>query len=102
PSPYTSLFRSPEYPQPKTGTSGGIGTSIKNLANGLIAAGASVTIIVYGQSSDSAFEADGITIYRIKNVRFKGISWLLTRKKIERLINKLHKERRSEEHTSEL
>ena len=30
-------FLTPEYPHPKTGSSGGIGTSIKNLAAGLLA-----------------------------------------------------------------
>ena len=83
-------FLTPEYPHSKTGNSGGIGTSIKNLAIGLLAKGVSVHILVYGQKEDDTFSDDGILIQQIKNVKFKGLSWLLTRKKIERIINELY------------
>ena len=85
-------FLTPEYPHPKTGNSGGIGTSIKNLAVGLIAQGCIVRVLVYGQKEDAIFEAEGITIQQIKNVKLKGLSWWLTRKKIERIINQLYKD----------
>ena len=42
-------FLTPEYPHVKTGTAGGIGTSIKNLAESLVALGHTVRILVYGQ-----------------------------------------------------
>jgi hypothetical protein len=45
-------FLTPEYPHPLTGNSGGIGTSIKNLAVGLVAAGCEVRIF-YGQDQDA-------------------------------------------------
>ncbi|WP_431243029.1 hypothetical protein ACQ9BO_25840 [Flavobacterium sp. P21] len=45
----TIAFLTPEYPHAKTGNSGGIGTSIKNLAIGLLAQGVSVRILVYAQ-----------------------------------------------------
>jgi glycosyltransferase involved in cell wall biosynthesis len=83
-------FLTPEYPHPKTGNSGGIGTSIKNLAIGLLAEGVSVKVLVYGQKEDAYFDDNGIPIQQIKNVKFKGLSWLLTRKKIERIINDLY------------
>ena len=83
-------FLTPEYPHPKTGNSGGIGTSIKNLAIGLLAQGISVQVLVYGQKEDGFFEDNGICIQQIKNIKFKGLSWFLTRKKIERIINKLY------------
>nr|WP_294925830.1 glycosyltransferase family 4 protein [uncultured Flavobacterium sp.] len=83
-------FLTPEYPHSKTGNSGGIGTSIKNLAIGLLAKGVSVSILVYGQKEDNVFTDDGIFVQQIKNVKFKGLSWLLTRKKIERIINELY------------
>lgn len=85
-------FLTPEYPHPKTGNSGGIGTSIKNLAVGLIAQGCTVRVLVYGQKEDDVFEEDGITIQQIKNVKLKGLSWWLTRKKIEGIINQLYKD----------
>jgi len=86
-------FLTPEYPHSKTGNSGGLGTSIKNLAISLIANDVSVRVLVYGQKEEGVFFDDGITIQQIKNVKFKGISWLLTRKKIERIINQLYSDK---------
>jgi glycosyltransferase involved in cell wall biosynthesis len=83
-------FLTPEYPHPKTGNSGGIGTSIKNLAVGLLAQGCAVRILVYGQTADAVFDDNGIVVQQIKNVKLKGLSWWLTRKKLERIINKLY------------
>jgi glycosyltransferase involved in cell wall biosynthesis len=86
-------FLTPEYPHPKTGSSGGIGTSIKNLATGLLAAGCSVRVLVYGQSEEGVFDDDGICIQQIRNVKFKGLSWYLTRKKLQKIINSLYKQK---------
>ena len=83
-------FLTPEYPHAKTGSSGGIGTSIKNLAQGLVALGCQVSVLVYEQNIDDFFDDNGIVIYQIKNVKLKGISWYLTRKKIEKQINELY------------
>lgn len=83
-------FLTPEYPHTKTGSSGGIGTSIKNLAIGLLAEGCSVRVLVYGQKEEGLFDDNGITIQQIQNVKFKGLSWYLTRKKLERIINQLY------------
>jgi glycosyltransferase involved in cell wall biosynthesis len=83
-------FLTPEYPHPKTGSSGGIGTSIKNLALGLMAEGCSVRVLVYGQKEEGVFDDNGITIQQIQNVKFKGLSWYLTRKKLERILNQLY------------
>jgi len=80
-------FLTPEYPHPLTGSSGGIGTSIKNLAIAIADSGHLVSIYVYGQASDNEFYENKIRIIQIKNVIIKGISWWLTRKKIERIIN---------------
>ena len=83
-------FLTPEYPHPNTGSSGGIGTSIKNLAVGLLAEGCLVRVLVYGQKEEAIFDDNGIAIQQIKNVKFKGLSWWLTRKKLERIINELY------------
>jgi glycosyltransferase involved in cell wall biosynthesis len=83
-------FLTPEYPHSKTGSSGGIGTSIKNLAFGLLAEGCSVWVLVYGQKEEGVFEDNGIVVQQIRNVKFKGLSWWLTRKKLERIINALY------------
>ncbi|TDE53928.1 glycosyltransferase family 4 protein [Flavobacterium sp. GT3P67] len=86
-------FLTPEYPHPKTGTSGGIGTSIKNLATGLLAEGCSVRVLVYGQREEGVFDDNGICIQQIRNVKLKGLSWYLTRKKLQKIINTLHQQK---------
>lgn len=86
-------FLTPEYPHSKTGSSGGIGTSIKNLAIGLLAQGVSVRILVYAQKEDVIFDDNGVVVQQIKNVKFKGLSWWLTRKKLQNIIDKLHSEK---------
>lgn len=83
-------FLTPEYPHSRTGNSGGLGTSIKNLAIALLDHGISIRVLVYGQKEDALFEDNGIVIQQIKNIKFKGLSWLLTRKKIEKIINQLY------------
>jgi glycosyltransferase involved in cell wall biosynthesis len=83
-------FLTPEYPHPKTGNSGGIGTSIKNLAAGLLAEGCSVRVLVYGQKEEGVFDDDGICVQQIQNVKLKGLSWYLTRKKLQKIINTLY------------
>lgn len=86
-------FLTPEFPSSKTGSSGGIGTSIFNLTKGLIQQGHSVSILIYGQDQDASFEENGIVIYKIKNIKIKGLSMFLTQKKIQTLINKLFKKK---------
>lgn len=82
-------FLTPEFPHPKTGTAGGIGSSILNLAKGLVDLGHQSVVVVYGQNEDSVFSYEGIRIHKIKNVRFKGLSFWLTQKKVARYINSL-------------
>lgn len=87
-------FLTPEYPHVKTGKAGGIGTSILNLSKGLIALNHSVVILIYGQDEDAYFEDNGICFYKIKNIKVKGISFYLTQKKVQRLIDKLYQEQK--------
>ncbi|PWA03888.1 glycosyltransferase family 4 protein [Flavobacterium psychrotolerans] len=86
-------FLTPEFPHARTGSSGGIGTSIMNLSKGLIQQGHQVFVLVYGQGEDEIFQDNGILFYRIKNVKWKGLSRYLTQKKIERLVNTLVRDR---------
>lgn len=83
-------FLTPEYPHVNTGTAGGIGTSIKNLAESLVDLGHTVRILVYGQKVDAVFEEDGIILQQIKNVKIKGLSWYFTRKKLQGIIDDLY------------
>lgn len=75
-------FLTPEFPHLKMALSGGIGTSISNLAKGLVQLGHDVLVLVYGQDEDVIFKENGITFYKIKNVKFKGLSLYLTQKKL--------------------
>jgi glycosyltransferase involved in cell wall biosynthesis len=83
-------FLTPEYPHPNTGSSGGIGTSIKNLAKGLLVEGCSVRVLVYGQKEEAVFDDNGIVVQQIRNVKLKGLSWYLTRKKLQKIIDGLY------------
>ena len=83
-------FLTQQYPHQKTGTSGGIGTAIKNLAAALTLAGHQAVILIYEQPQDAVFEDAGVVFYQIKNVKSKIGSGYFTRKKIEKLINRLH------------
>lgn len=87
-------FLTSEYPQKSTGSSGGIGTSIKNLAQSLIQFGVEVRILIYGQKVDRIFKDGDITVQQIKNVKFKGLSKLLTQRKITTIINQLYSEKK--------
>jgi glycosyltransferase involved in cell wall biosynthesis len=82
-------FLTIEFPHAKTAHSGGIGTSIFNLAKGLKQLGHEVIILVYGQDKDEIIVENGITIYKIENAAFKGLSFLLTQLKLKRIINQL-------------
>src|SRR5690606_7496438 len=83
-------FLTPEYPHPKTGKSGGIGTSIFNLAKALSVLGHNISILIYRQDKDDYFVEENIHFYKIKNIKVKGLSLILTQKKVERLINSLY------------
>ena len=85
-------FLTSEFPHPKMGSSGGIGTSILNLSIGLTESGHEVSILVYGQNKDEFFIENDIFFYRIKNIKLKGFSRVLTQRKIEKLINSLVKQ----------
>jgi len=85
-------FLTPEFPHPKLKFSGGIGTSIYNLANGLIHTGNEVVIVLYGQEKDGFFYENGISFYLVKNIKVKGLSLLLTQIKIQKLLSELIKQ----------
>lgn len=83
-------FITSHFPFHDTKSVGGIGTSIKNLSDELVALGHSVSVFVYGQEKDYKFIEGGITLVTIKNIKIKGLSWFLTRKKIQSTILKAH------------
>lgn len=82
-------FLTPEYPNPRVNRSGGIGTSIKNLAEGLIQDNHKVTIFIFGQNEDAHFSEGNINFHLIKTKTFKFLGWYLQRKAIARYINRI-------------
>lgn len=80
-------FLTPEFPHPLTNSSGGLGTSIKNLANSLIAEGVEVTIFIYGQKHNKELNENGIHFHFIKQKSYKLGGFYLYRKYLQHYIN---------------
>ncbi|HEA29127.1 MAG TPA: glycosyltransferase family 1 protein [Leeuwenhoekiella sp.] len=80
-------FLTTEYPHQKTGRYGGIGTSIKNAAEALVAAGSRASVFVISQKEPSIIEENGITIYLIAQRKYRFLSWFFYKKYVQRYIN---------------
>ncbi len=79
------------YPFPGAKSVGGIGTSIKSLAEEIRSCGHEVSIFIYGQPEDKSYDNEkGIHFHLIENQKLKGLSWWLTRKKIQKRILSAH------------
>ena len=64
-------FLTPEYPHPKSTPSGGLGTSIKNLASSLVAENIKVSVFVYGQKTSLKFRENDIEFHFIEQQKYK-------------------------------
>jgi len=82
-------FITPEYPHPKLTNSGGLGTSIKNLAHALVQEGVEVSVFVIGLDRSESFVEDQIQFHFIQKFKVPGITWFVTRKYYQNLINKI-------------
>jgi len=80
-------FLSSEYPHPKLNRTGGLGTSIRNLALELQKSNVEVSIFVYGQDNDEVIDEAGITIYKIAYKSYSVFGWYLYRKYLQKYIN---------------
>lgn len=80
-------FLTPEYPLPSMGYTGGIGTSIKNLADFYENQGLRVFIFVYGQREDRLVEQKGKTFVLIKQLYAGSMGWLVNRFRIQKVVN---------------
>jgi len=81
-------FLTPEYPHPELSRSGGLGTSIKNLATGLVSYEHNATIFVVGQDKECHFFDEGVKIVSIKKEIHFAFNWYLERKRIQRIIQR--------------
>ncbi len=80
-------FITPEYPQLELPGSGGLGTSIKNLAENLIIENIRVSVFILGTSIEKDFIENNIHFYFLKTLRFPGFTWYVTRIKFQNTIN---------------
>jgi len=83
------LYLTPEYPHERIGASGGMGTSIKNLAEELVELDVKVTIVVYGHKKNDHFEDNGIRYRCIEQKKYPFGGFYLYRRYINRLLNEI-------------
>ncbi|MCK0180177.1 glycosyltransferase family 4 protein [Flavobacteriaceae bacterium S0862] len=79
-------FLTPEYPHYQTGNSGGLGTSLKNLALQLTNSGIKVTVFVVFQHEDNIFFDEKVKIISVKKQKHKILGWYKERKRIQKII----------------
>lgn len=85
-------FLTPEYPHPKLGKTGGLGTSLKNLSQALSKqAGVSTVVIVYGQEKDEDFKDGAVEIISLKHQNYSYFGWYLHRRFINKRVNEIIK-----------
>ena len=83
-------FLTPEYPDLPDSNSGGLGTSIQNLAAALSEfEGIKVSIIVYDQRRDDFFQKDNLNFHLIAKRNYSLGGWYRYRKHLEKVINDL-------------
>ncbi|WP_442844672.1 glycosyltransferase family 4 protein [Leeuwenhoekiella sp. H156] len=80
-------YFTPEYPHERTGNSGGMGTSIKNLVSELVTQDVKVSVFVYGQAKDDFFEEGGINFYLLKKVKYPFGGFYFYRKHLNVQLN---------------
>lgn len=80
-------FITPEYPHSDLPGAGGLGTSIKNLADNLINENIKVSVFVLGASIEKDFIENNIHFYFLKTSRFPGITWYVARIQFQNTIN---------------
>lgn len=80
-------FITPEYPHPKLISGGGLGTSIKNLAEALVEKGVKVTVLAYQQETGFFFEENGVRFHGFKKIQYPFLGWWRYRKYLQKKIN---------------
>ncbi|MDB4759041.1 glycosyltransferase family 4 protein [Akkermansiaceae bacterium] len=83
-------FITGEYPHPSCQGTGGIGTSIHNLAQGIVKLGHQCTVFVNGQDADERFSIQGITLIKIHCERRTFLNWLFVTRKLDQVIHSYH------------
>lgn len=81
-------YLTPEYPHPRLGGTGGLGTSMKNLIDALVLQKHTITLFVYGQQENAVFTECGVHFHVLKEESYKLGGFYFYRKKIEAYIKK--------------
>jgi len=81
-------FLTNEYPHPDIGTSGGIGTSIRNLARQLVRMGHRVTVLGWHEKEIEVND-QGVYIHLLPATRVPRLGWLLNRKRLQDEVNRM-------------
>ncbi|MDT0645324.1 glycosyltransferase family 4 protein [Zunongwangia sp. F260] len=81
-------FLTPEYPHTLSTSTGGLGTSIKNMVIALVEKGVTVTVFIYGQQQDKIFTEEGIHFHFIKQQHYKFLGWYFYRKFLQNYLNR--------------
>ncbi|WP_406684219.1 glycosyltransferase family 4 protein [Seonamhaeicola sp. MEBiC1930] len=79
-------FLTPEYPHPKLCSSGGLGTSIKNLATHLASLGIKVTVFVVFQNENEIFNVSSVKVISVKLKRYRFLGWYKERKRLQKIL----------------
>lgn len=83
-------FITHEYPK-RGFPHGGVGSFVQTLGRSLASNGYQVSVIGMNYISSNEEETDGgISIYRLKPSKFKGLTWLLNSSKINKKIKEIH------------
>ncbi|GGW78617.1 glycosyltransferase family 4 protein [Salegentibacter mishustinae] len=82
-------FLTPEYPHPNSTPSGGLGTSIKNLAEQLVKKDHKISVFIYGQEKDLVFREECIRFHFIKQLNYDFFGWYRYRKYLQSYLNKV-------------
>ena len=82
-------FLTPEYPHPNSTPFGGLGTSIKNLAEQLVKKGHKISVFIYGQEKDLVFREESIRFHFIKQLNYDFFGWYRYRKYLQSYLNKV-------------
>ncbi len=80
-------FLTPEYPHDNLSRSGGLGTSIKNLAIELVRVGVKATVFIIGQKESKEFLDEGVVIVCLEKKIHKSFNWYFERKRLEKILN---------------
>jgi len=81
-------YLTPEYPHKKISNGGGMGTSIKNLVEALVALGHQVSVFVCGQPANDVFIENQITFHLLAQKKYALGGFYFYRKHLEKYIHK--------------